>query len=103
MNLGITLISGVVSLNFVYKKVKSHYYLRKYYSVIPHNVQLCLPQGSWLAIYLPAKCHHAPFFQMPTTSPAESKNVLRQLGAALLPAPLTSAPWLSRMNISSFR
>lgn len=42
-------------------------------------------------------------FQMPTTSPAGSRNVLRQLGVAPLPAPLTSALWLSRTSISSFR
>lgn len=42
-------------------------------------------------------------FQMLTTSPAGSRNVLRPLAVGLLPAPLTSVPWLFRMNISSFR
>lgn len=40
---------------------------------------------------------------MLTTSPAGSRNVLRPLAVGLLPAPLTSVPWLFRMNISSFR
>lgn len=55
-------------------------------------------------------CEHFPMclsvalpFQMLTTSPAGSKNAPRPLGVGLLPAPLTSVPWLFRMNISSFR
>lgn len=40
---------------------------------------------------------------MPTTSPAGSRNVLRQPEAAPLLAPSTSVPWSSRMSISSSR
>ena len=40
---------------------------------------------------------------MLATSPAGSRNAPRPLGVGLLLAPLTSVPWSSRMNTSSFR
>lgn len=102
VNLDITLISGGSVFNFCVQESKISLLL-KLISVWD-SPQLCGLQGSWLVIYLAAKCYLGPFFfQMPTTSPAESKNVLRQLGVAPLPAPLTSVPWSSRMNTSSFR
>lgn len=56
-----------------------------------------------LSPYLPLCLSAALPFQMLTTSPAGSRNVPRPLAVGLLPAPLTSVPWLFRMNISSFR
>lgn len=64
-NLGITPIWGVVTSNFLYKKVRTHYCFRNHLSVLPHNVYLCVRLGPWLVIYPAAKCHPAFSFRCP--------------------------------------
>lgn len=63
-------------------------------------------EGGWEVCSLfplVSKCRSALPFQMLTTSPAGSRNVPRLRGVGPLLAPLTSVPWWSRMNTSSFR